>query len=292
MLITVFGNGYQNPHLQELQCLFDQLADIEGMKLVVELTYGNYLSEHISLPQGVSLQRSDCLPVADLVLSIGGDGTFLRTAAAVAPLELPIMGINSGHLGYLSAADIADVDNIVADIASRNYIVESRSMLKVSTNDMLDKLVLYALNEVAVLKMDTASMISACTTVNGEFLANYQADGLVISTPTGSTGYNLSAGGPIVAPSAPNWIISPVAAHSLTMRPLVVSDTSVIEVVTHSRADSFRLSVDGRSVELSIPTPIVVEKAPFVTKLVRRNGFNFADTLRHKLLWGVGNNTL
>lgn len=292
MLIAVFGNEYQNLHFSDLERLFAGLATIPDVHIVIEGSYAGYLTSNISLPDSAEILAHPGPVVADLVLSIGGDGTFLRTAAAVAPTEVPIMGINSGHLGYLSAADIADVEAIVEDIRSGNFVTEPRSMLQVSTSGSFDTLTLYALNEVAILKKDTASMISACTTVNGEFLANYQADGLVISTPTGSTGYNLSAGGPIVAPSAPNWIISPVAAHSLTMRPLVVSDSAVIEVITHSRAESFRLSVDGRSVALAIPTPLVIRKAPFVTNLVRRRGLNFADTLRAKLLWGVDNYSL
>lgn len=290
MLIAIFGNEFQNLHFADLQRLFDALYRLPDAVLAVESRFASYLDGHISLPGNIERFPADALPACDLVLSIGGDGTFLRTAAVVVPTQIPIMGINSGHLGYLSAASITDVDSIVDDIRTGNLVIESRSMLSVSTPEAFGDLTLFALNEVAILKKDTASMISACTTVNGRFLANYQGDGLLISTPTGSTGYNLSVGGPIVAPSAPNCIISPVAAHSLTMRPLVVSDSAEIEVITHSRADSFLLSVDGRSLALAISTPLIIRKAPFVTKVVHRKGLNFADTLRAKLLWGVDTN--
>lgn len=292
MLIAIFGNEYQNPHFSDLQNLFSLLAAQNDVSLAVESGYADYLEQYIRLPQG-TVRFDRVLPAgAELVLSIGGDGTCLRTADAVAPAQVPIMGINSGHLGYLSAASITDVHEVVECIATRNYIIESRSMLKVTTEGGYEPLTLYALNDVAILKKDTASMITACTSVDDYFLANYQGDGLIISTPTGSTGYNLSVGGPIVAPSAPNWIISPVAAHSLSMRPLVLGDSSVIRVVTQSRAESFLLSVDGRSLALSVPTPLVISKAPFVTRLVRPRGLNFADTLRAKLRWGVDNYSL
>ena len=290
MLIAIFGNEFQTRHFADLQRLFDALDSLTGAALAVESKFAAYLSNHIRLPENIERFPVNALPACDLVLSIGGDGTFLRTAAVVVPSQIPIMGINSGHLGYLAAASISDVDRVIDDIVTGNLVTESRSMLSVSTPDSFGALTLCALNEVAILKKDTASMISACTTVNGRFLANYQADGLLISTPTGSTGYNLSVGGPIVAPSAPNWIISPVAAHSLSMRPLVVSDSAEIQVITHSRADSFLLSVDGNSMALAISTPLIIRKAPFVTKVVHRKGLNFADTLRAKLLWGVDPN--
>lgn len=161
-------------------------------------------------------------------------------------------------------------------------------MIEVTSPDIKIDCWPYALNEVAILKQDTASMITMKASVDGAGLADYRADGLIISTPTGSTGYNLSVGGPIVAPQAPVWIISPVAAHSLTMRPLVVSDDSVVSVNTRSRTSSYRVSLDGRSVTLPVSTTIIMKRAPFVTKVVQRLDHRFVDTLRSKLLWGAG----
>ncbi|MCM1028363.1 MAG: NAD(+)/NADH kinase [Pseudoflavonifractor sp.] len=221
-----------------------------------------------------------------LALSFGGDGTVLRTARSAAPMGVAVMGVNTGHLGYLAATRLTDPSYLCEIITSGRYHTEERTMLEVETGEFNPRR-LFALNEVAVLKKDVASMISASATIDGHFLATYQADGLLISTPTGSTGYNLSSGGPIVGPSSPVFIATPVAPHSLTMRPLVVPDSVTIGIVAHSRADSFLLSVDGASITVAAGTPLKVSKAPFACRLVRLEEHLFVDTLREKLLWGV-----
>lgn len=284
MRIAVFGNEYQQPFLPQIKDLLDRLAASPGVSLAFERGFGAYLARHFQLPPHATLPS---LPPSQitLALSFGGDGTVLRTARAAAPAGIPVMGVNTGHLGYLAATRLTDPDELAAMIAGGHYRIDSRTMLEVVAEGFCP-LHLFALNEVAVLKKDTASMISASTTIDGHFVANYQADGLLISTPTGSTGYNLSAGGPIVAPSSPVFTLSPVAPHSLTMRPLVVPDSSRIGIVAHSRAESFLLSVDGSSVTLAAGTPLTVAKAPFACRLARLGQQNFVDTLRDKLLWG------
>jgi NAD+ kinase len=176
----------------------------------------------------------------------------------------------------------------VEDLKNGLYKIETRSLIEV-TSSRKEAIIdwNYALNEVAILKQDTSSMISVATKVNDVDLATYLGDGLIIATPTGSTGYNLSVGGPIVEPTAPNWIISPIAAHSLTMRPLVVGDSHELTITTTSRATNYRVSLDGRSVTLPVGSTIKLRKAPFVTKVVQRTKHNFGETLRNKLLWGV-----
>jgi NAD+ kinase len=170
---------------------------------------------------------------------------------------------------------------------SGEYLIEKRSLISVEGVSELENRNRYALNEVAILKQDNASMITLETTVGGRLLANYRGDGLILATPTGSTGYNLSVGGPIIEPTAPNWVISPIAAHSLTIRPLVVSNESVIKATTTSRATNYRLSLDGRSITLPEGSSITLRKAPFGIKVAQRLNHHFTDTLRNKLLWGI-----
>lgn len=230
---------------------------------------------------------------ADIAISIGGDGTMLRTARWIGEREIPLLGINSGRLGFMADVSIADSKNVIDDIAERRLTVEKRSLLEVefSQPPVADPAGVakfpYALNEVAVLRDETASMISVDTRLDGVALAVYQADGLIVSTPTGSTGYNLSVGGPIMAPTTRCWAISPVAAHSLTMRPLTVPDDSIIDISVGARVDSYRLSLDGRSVTLPLSTKLRLRRAPFVTKVLSSPTRSFADTLRSKLLWGI-----
>lgn len=221
-----------------------------------------------------------------LALSIGGDGTFLTTANRIGASGTPIMGINSGHLGYLSAADIARADTVVGNIISGEFDVEPRAVISACSESPLLPERPFALNEIAVLKRDSASMITVETHLNGHLLASISGDGLIVSTPTGSTGYNLSVGGPIVSPVSAQWILSPVAPHSLSMRPLVVDDSSVITVRAHSRSGSFMLAIDGRSVPMPDGTELVLKKAPYCVNVAHLPGQNFIDTLRYKLHWG------
>ncbi len=228
---------------------------------------------------------------ADFAISIGGDGTFLRTARWVGAKEIPIIGINTGHLGFLAEDSIKAAGEVIDNLMDGNYFIESRSLLEVRAVDGNIRSSLsgwaYALNEVAILRQDTASMITVNTLLDELPVASYQGDGLIISTPTGSTAYNLSVGGPIVQPTAPCWVLSPIAPHSLTMRPLVVSDSHVIETSVESRAETYRLTLDGRTLILPIDVKLHVRRAPFVVKVWHSKGHNFIDTLSAKLLWGI-----
>jgi NAD+ kinase len=286
--IAIFGKKHMHTGLDLLAGLFDQLMSHSGeLQLYIRRDYYTFLTRAIGLT-GYEARVFDTYDgSADLVLSVGGDGTFLTSSAAVGAYETPIMGINSGHLGFLSAADLCDAGEIVNEIVSGDYAIQKRSLIEVSGSDELSGRNRYALNEIAILKQDTASMVTLETTLNGRLLANYRGDGLIVSTPTGSTGYNLSVGGPIVAPTATNWIVAPVAAHSLTMRPLVISDDAEMRVDTHGRSDHFLLAVDGKSTPLPIGTSLTLRKAPHCVKLVTRLNHNFTDTLREKLLWGI-----
>lgn len=287
MRVAIYGNLYQEDYVDHLYEFLDALA-LSGIKVEMESAFYNYLSR--LLPQqpqvdGVIVGRDFD---ADMAISIGGDGTFLRTARWVGDKQIPILGINTGHLGYLADVTVDEMIMAVDDLKTGKYKVENRALIEV-TSPRKEAIVEwnYALNEVAVIKQDTSSMIAVEVKVNDVDLAVYKGDGLIVSTPTGSTGYNISVGGPIVEPTAPNWIVSPIAAHSLTMRPLVVSDSRELTITTTSRATNYRVSLDGRSVTLPVGTTIKLRKAPFVVKVVQRLRHNFGDTLRNKLLWGV-----
>lgn len=286
MRIAVYGNSYQEEHLEELSALFELLSTHNAW-VEIEASFYRYLCKVLPTPPKINdVIEGDDFSAA-IALSLGGDGTFLRTAQWVGKKEIPILGINTGHLGYLADVRISDVGKCLECVFKGNHRIDSRTMIEVDCAETDVDGWPYALNEVAILKQDTSSMIDMEARIGDALLANYRGDGLIVSTPTGSTGYNLSVGGPILEPSAPVWAISPIAAHSLTMRPLVVSDDSVFTVTTHSRSDAYRLSLDGRSVSLAAGTTVTMRRAPFVTKVIQSQDHHFSDTLRDKLLWGI-----
>lgn len=286
MRIAVYGNSYQEEHLEELSALFELLSTHNAW-VEIEASFYRYLCKVLPAPPKINdVIEGDDFSAA-IALSLGGDGTFLRTAQWVGKKEIPILGINTGHLGYLADVRISDVGKCLECVFNGNHRIDSRTMIEVDCAETDVDGCPYALNEVAILKQDTSSMIDMEARIGDALLANYRGDGLIVSTPTGSTGYNLSVGGPILEPSAPVWAISPIAAHSLTMRPLVVSDDSVFSVTTHSRSDAYRLSLDGRSVSLAAGTTVTMRRAPFVTKVIQSQDHHFSDTLRDKLLWGI-----
>ncbi len=229
----------------------------------------------------------------DFIVSLGGDGTFLRAAAWSGASGVPVAGVNMGHLGYLAAFTPGELRALPRLLAEGRYQLQRRSLLEVRFPDrapLPDGFWPYALNEVSFLRLASASMIDVMVEIDGRRLATYSGDGLIVSTPTGSTGYNLSVGGPLIQPGVEAWSLSPIAPHALTMRPLVVSDRSVLSIKTMSRTPSFRLSLDSRTVSLPAKTRVEIRKAPFSINVVLREGRTFADALRDKLHWGVGNN--
>lgn len=223
---------------------------------------------------------------ADLVVSLGGDGTFLRAAVWVGDLEIPIVGVNTGHLGFLSAISLEELPHLPEFIENDRFRLERRSLLCLEKPEMPQFVGRYALNDISITKEESASMISAAVSLDGIFLADYRADGLIVCTSTGSTAYSMSVGGPIVQPTVDVNVISPVAAHSLSMRPLVVGAHSRISIVPSGRSRQVRVAVDGRSVPVDMDTEIVISRAPFCVKVLQMADHSFADTLRSKLHWG------
>lgn len=224
---------------------------------------------------------------ASFAISLGGDGTFLNTAARVGEKEIPIIGINTGRLGFLAEVLPKDFEKLIESLRRGDYFIEHRSLLRVCDNANQLNIYPYALNEVAILKHDNSSMISIRALVDGHYLTNYQADGLLISTPTGSTGYSLSVGGPIISPTSPCIALTPVAPHSLNVRPIILNDDITIRLQVKSRNHNFLTSIDGRSQNLDDHVELMIRRAPYRIHLVKRSNSHFFDTLRNKLLWGA-----
>ena len=283
MVIAIFGNTLRSETLREVKHIVEFLQ-LRGVDIVLsqELRHEAFNREFPSV-EDYMLQTGETI---DFALSVGGDGTFLTTASLVGHLDIPILGINCGHLGYLAEVQTEDIDAVLDQLITNNYTIEKRRMLEVSCQYDNKIVSPYALNEVAVLKSGLSSMITVDVTLNGEFLHNYKADGLLIATPTGSTAYNLSVGGPLLDPHVHAIILTPVATHSLNIRPLVVLDDSKIDVKISSRNGNFLLSVDGRSQVLSQEIQLHVERSQRTIKLVRINGQTFMQSLKDKLNWG------
>ncbi len=288
--VVVFNGKrhFQPAQLPQFKTFVEVLArHIPPQNILFNSQYAASLEKSGFLCPGLN-NRVETLPEScSLVISVGGDGTFIKTARWVGNKELPVLGINGGHLGYLSATDLKDAVSYLPDILSGDLVFEARSMLHVRALDNTHIPYPFALNEVAVLKDDTASMINIDTEINGRKLARYPADGLLISTPTGSTAYNLSVGGPVIAPETPAFVVAPVAPHALTLRPIVVPDSCVLGVRVQSRVQKYRLALDGHSLSLPLSAELVIEKASFRTIIARLGGGDFVHSLRTKLLWGV-----
>ncbi len=286
MRIAIFGNTYRTVILSRLEVLFEFFKE-KDVTLLLDKELFDFVHEYGKFSmENIGVIRDDNF-YADLVLSIGGDGTFLNTAAHIGRKQIPILGINTGRLGFLADIPNEDIISALDDIVSEKFIVEDRSLLYVEILDGTTLEYPYALNEVAVLKQDGSSMISINATVNGELVHTYQADGLIVSTPTGSTAYSMSVGGPLVVPQAQNFILSPVASHSLNVRPLIVPDSWMIELEVHSRTRSFMMAIDGRSKVLEHKTQIRISKADYTVKIIKQINHTFFDTLKNKLMWGV-----
>jgi len=223
----------------------------------------------------------------EFMISMGGDGTFLESLCFVKDKDIPIVGINFGRLGFLSETGKNGTDGLIQSLINRTYQVDRRTLIRLDSNLPLFGDIPYGLNDFAILKKDTSAMIKIHTFLNGEFLNTYWADGLIVSTPTGSTGYSLSCGGPIIFPETANFVITPVAPHNLNVRPVVVPDSSVISFEIEGRSDQFLCSLDSRMETVDNRVQLAVRKEDFTLGVLRHTDSNFLTTLRNKLLWGA-----
>jgi len=283
---AIFGNIYQERKCAAIQKFF-AMAQERKAEIAIPEQFYVFLRDNlkINIPQCEIIHDDNF--TADFVICMGGDGTFLDVASRVAGKEIPIIGINTGRLGFLASFSPEHIEEAIADIYENNYSVESRSVLKISCDEMELEDYPYALNEVAILKHDISSMISIHTSINDEYLTTYQADGLIVATPTGSTAYSLSVGGPIVVPQSGTMALTPVAPHSLNMRPILLCDNCEITLRVESRSSNFLISLDGRSHSYPDNLHLRIRKAPYTVKVVTRPDQSFFSTLRRKMMWGA-----
>jgi NAD+ kinase len=286
MKFAIFGNIYQSHKSSHAEKLFDLLRNIHAETCISRDFYEFLQKEgHCNMEGMISFDNNEF--DADMVISIGGDGTFLQAASNVGDKDIPILGINTGRLGFLADISPEEMEDTFDEIYNNHYKVEERSVLQLISEGE-DKIeVPFALNDIAVLKHDSSSMISIYTTINGAYLHTYQADGLIISTPTGSTAYSLSVGGPIIVPHSKTIALTPIAPHSLNVRPIVICDDWEISLRVESRSHNFLVSVDGRSVSCKDGIQLSIRRAPYTIKVVKRYNHVFFNTLRNKLMWGA-----
>ena len=262
------------------------IAKKHDIELVVEKEFSSIISDKNSSNK-IFISHKDLDRTYDLMITIGGDGTLLRSITYVRDLGIPIMGINTGRLGFLATLKQEMLNSELNKILFGEYDIKERSLLEVSVNNKTNFSDFnYALNEVSVGRKNTTSMIEIKTVLDSEYLNTYWADGLIISTPTGSTGYSLSCGGPIMSPSSQTFSITPIAPHNLNARPLIISDETIIELSVKGREESHLLSLDSKIISLENNTVIKIKKASFKIKLASLQNNSFYKTLRNKLLWG------
>lgn len=284
MIVAINGNRHQENHLDQIEHLVDSFLRRDDT-VVMSDRFLSYLEDKIGprFSLGIHHIRLTESPEADLAIAIGGDGAFLKTAAWVGASGVPVAGINTGHLGFLAAFSFDRPHQIFENLLTGDYLVEPRSVIEIDTPTG----VYYALNEVAITRGEHASMVTVETEINSHHSLTYKGDGLIIATPTGSTAYNLSVGGPILDPSLGAWVLSPIAAHSLSVRPLVISDSSNLRLRVSLRAASYNLAVDGKSMSLPSESVLTIRRAPYPVNVVSLASHPFTDTLRSKLGLGL-----
>ncbi|MEN8116309.1 MAG: NAD kinase [Bacteroidota bacterium] len=289
MKVAVFGTRVSDDFVPVLQEFFHFLKKNQ-IEVQLYKPFYNHLVEELKTRAyytGFFHSYTDFDEKNDFIFSVGGDGTFLQSVLNIRNFNIPVIGLNSGRLGFLADISENQVNEALVNIFNNNYSIVERSMLDIDFSDRRNLDFNYALNEMTVLKTDTSSMINITAYINDEFLNNYWADGLIISTPTGSTAYSLSVGGPILTPNSENFIITPLAPHTLTIRPIVVPDNCVIKLKIEGRGAHFLTSLDSRSVAVEFTTTIKVKKAGFKLKTLKLPEQPFFNTLRTKLMWGI-----
>ncbi len=288
--VAIFGSIHKNGFVQAANELIDVLKR-NAVSVFLDNKVASFLSSSdANLINGCKVLEDKDLLSIDMALSLGGDGTFLKTAQAIGALEIPILGINLGHLGFLTDISSDEILQGIDDILKNGYSTECRALIKMNpAGQLTDPSKCVALNEIAILKSETSSMIKVNAYVNGEFLCSYRADGLIVSTPTGSTAYAMSVGSSIVAPESHDVILSPVAPHTLNQRPIVLPDDRTLEFEVSGRSENFLVSLDGRSYHCKIGSKLTICKAPYSVLVAKRKGHTYFQTLREKLNWGQTN---
>ena len=285
MRFALFGNIYQREKSGATRRLLDCLA-AHHAEVTVDREYYDFLVKIGLIREGEVRTFEDDQFEADFAVSMGCDGTLLKTASRVRDKQTPLLGVNMGRLGFLADVTADEIEACVDALYRGDYICEKRALIKVESDGNAFQGYNCALNDIAILKRDTASMISIRASINGDFLTTYQADGLIVSTPTGSTAYSLSNGGPIIVPQTGVMLLTAVAPHSLNIRPIVIPDTAEIELTVSSRSHTFLVAIDGRSESMPEGTTLRLSKAPYQVEVVKRKDARYFLTLRDKMMWG------
>lgn len=288
MIIGLYTKNSSPQHAEIIQSLISELSTNEislWLNPEVELLYND---QQFTIPPFIKLLKSNIIPPElDFMITIGGDGTFIESITTSKYIDIPTLGINTGRLGFLADISPVEIKETVHCLYNNQIRIEKRSLIEVELIPKQDINFPLALNEVAVLKRDTSSMIKIDAYIDGYFLTSYWADGLLIATPTGSTAYSMSAGGPIIAPETHNFVITPISPHNLTNRPLIISDKSIISLNIESRDKKFLVSLDSNSYPIEDKLEIKIKKANRCASTVKLNKHNFYETLRNKLMWGI-----
>ncbi|MAO71399.1 MAG: NAD kinase [Flavobacteriales bacterium] len=286
MKIALFGNEFSPNYIKYIKHLIQKLEN-ENIKILVQQQFYDFLQENISFTENIqTFDRISDQDRIDFLFSIGGDGTLLRAVTYVRESNIPILGINTGRLGFISSISTDQIDDAVDHVLNGDYKIRSRTLLELETENNLFGTTNFALNEVAIVKKDTSSMIRIDAFIDDEFLNSYWADGLLISTPTGSTGYSLSCGGPIILPGTKNVIIAPIAPHNLNVRPIIINEKCKIRLKVEDRDQLALVSLDSRSRAFDSSLELIIKKADFKINLIEPKDNSFITTIRTKLMWG------
>lgn len=288
MKIGVYGQSQNELTIKYVKILIDILVKNHVEIIIEEKIYSFFKETNPKIKYKTFANYQDLDESMDLFFSVGGDGTFLRSVTFILDLNIPIIGINTGRLGFLATVQKENIEQAIQRVLQKKYTLIERTLLCVKTNEVNHDIeeFNFALNEVSVSRKNTASMISVETLLDDEYLTTYWSDGLIISTPTGSTGYSLSCNGPIISPQSKNIVLTPIAPHSLSVRPLVIPDKTKIELKIESRSKEVLLTLDSRITTISNTSKIYIKKCDFTIKTVQIIDQTFIKTLREKLFWG------
>ena len=289
MKIALFGQYYQNSTAEIVQKVVTFLES-NAITIAFEASFLASLKEKNIISKGYETYSNynNLDSAFKALISIGGDGTILKAATFVRDKNIPIIGINAGRLGFLATIQFENIETLLQKLLNDDYAISKRTLLSIETTPEYDNFseLDFALNEVTVARKDTTSMITIVTYLNGEYLTSYWADGLIVSTPTGSTGYSLSCGGPVLTPNVESLVITPMAPHNLNARPLVITDDMEIELRISGREEQFLISLDSRISAVSKDTIVRIKKSPFTISIIEFKEESFLNTIRKKLLWG------
>jgi NAD+ kinase len=288
MKIAIYGRDFNDSVLPFVQEVFNALV-ANNITISIYSKFNNFIKNKLELPSGITVfaNHQELIDHADVLLSLGGDGTLLDTLSLVRNSQVPVIGINFGRLGFLASINKNEIKKAIEALVHGEYSLDKRSILSLESQNNLFGQENFALNDITIHRRDNSAMMIIHAYMNGEFINSYWADGLIIATPTGSTAYSLSCGGPIILPNAQNFVITPVAPHNLNVRPIIVPDDVVLTFEIEARSTKFLVSCDSRTETVDRSVKLTVNKANFNINLIRLNNESYLTTLRNKLLWGI-----